>query len=371
MPSNESGDPTNYPTAITIPSDGDGPGIKAADVNVAFEGLADRTAWLRALAESIGIKVSVFTSSGTYVVPAGVTNVILIGYGGGGAGGRGEPGVTGGTSPRSACGGGGGGGALLLWGIASVTPGASEAVYIGNGGTTVDITRRDGEDTTFGGSKFVARGARGGSGHFLDDQASLDSLGPETFFDLTSTAYYFGGGSVRSGGASPGSPAADMLDRRRRKVPVVPGTSLGVLSSIESSALLRASTGGFGTNDNLGNSDNPGTTRGTASLQGYEGGTGGTFGTASSYSGGGPGGGGGAGPGGPGGAGGNGGNGPASGMLAGNNGTAGANATANSGAGGGGGGGGSGDSGIVTAAVGGVGGNGGSGKLWVIAVRGT
>ena len=93
MPSNESGDPTNYPTAITIPSDGDGPGIKAADVNVAFEGLADRTAWLRALAESIGIKVSVFTSSGTYVVPAGVTNVILIGYGGGGGGGVGAVGV--------------------------------------------------------------------------------------------------------------------------------------------------------------------------------------------------------------------------------------------------------------------------------------
>lgn len=46
MSSTLAGDPTNYPTLITIPSDGDGPGITAADVNVALEGLADRTAYL-------------------------------------------------------------------------------------------------------------------------------------------------------------------------------------------------------------------------------------------------------------------------------------------------------------------------------------
>jgi hypothetical protein len=37
---------STYPASITIPSDGDGPGIKAADVNAAFEGLADRTTFL-------------------------------------------------------------------------------------------------------------------------------------------------------------------------------------------------------------------------------------------------------------------------------------------------------------------------------------
>lgn len=44
MSTTYAGNPANYPTSITIPSDGDGPGIKAADVNAGFEGLADRTA---------------------------------------------------------------------------------------------------------------------------------------------------------------------------------------------------------------------------------------------------------------------------------------------------------------------------------------
>jgi hypothetical protein len=44
MSSTYAGDPTNYPTDITIPDDGDA--RDAASVNAAFEGLADRTAWL-------------------------------------------------------------------------------------------------------------------------------------------------------------------------------------------------------------------------------------------------------------------------------------------------------------------------------------
>ncbi len=46
MSSTYDGNAANFPLSITIPSDGDGPGIKAADVNTAFEGLADRTAFL-------------------------------------------------------------------------------------------------------------------------------------------------------------------------------------------------------------------------------------------------------------------------------------------------------------------------------------
>lgn len=48
MSSAYAGNPSNDPVSITIPSDGDGPGIKAADVNPAFEGLADRTANVKA-----------------------------------------------------------------------------------------------------------------------------------------------------------------------------------------------------------------------------------------------------------------------------------------------------------------------------------
>lgn len=47
MSTTYTGDPASNPTSITIPSDGDGPGIKAADVNVAFEALADQIAHMR------------------------------------------------------------------------------------------------------------------------------------------------------------------------------------------------------------------------------------------------------------------------------------------------------------------------------------
>lgn len=47
MPSVYTGIAANNPTSITKPSDGDGPGIKAADVNTPLEGLADMLAYLR------------------------------------------------------------------------------------------------------------------------------------------------------------------------------------------------------------------------------------------------------------------------------------------------------------------------------------
>jgi hypothetical protein len=48
MSTQYTGDPTNFPPTITLPSDGDGPGIVALDVNAGFEGLADAIAALAA-----------------------------------------------------------------------------------------------------------------------------------------------------------------------------------------------------------------------------------------------------------------------------------------------------------------------------------
>jgi hypothetical protein len=56
MSSTYAGDPTNYPTSITIPDDGDA--RTAASVNAAFEGLADRTAWLADAAGGVFYKCS-------------------------------------------------------------------------------------------------------------------------------------------------------------------------------------------------------------------------------------------------------------------------------------------------------------------------
>lgn len=64
---------------------------------------------------------AVFTSSGTFVVPAGVTQITLelIGAGGDGA----------------ANGGGGGGGGAYVRGTANVTPGSSISIVVGDGGS--------------------------------------------------------------------------------------------------------------------------------------------------------------------------------------------------------------------------------------------
>lgn len=125
MPTTEAGDPTNFPTAITIPSDGDGPGIKALDVNAGFEGLADRTAWLKANSSNVDVANAVtITATGTTttVAPTNAIGAILEGFGSGAGGGGG---VTATATNRQNCGGGGGGGAIAHALIVPIVGGAS------------------------------------------------------------------------------------------------------------------------------------------------------------------------------------------------------------------------------------------------------
>ena len=68
----------------------------------------------------------VFTSSGTFTVPAGVTKVYVSMVGGGGGAGRGDAGGNGG---------GGGGGASIVHSIYTVTPTSSYTVVVGSGGS--------------------------------------------------------------------------------------------------------------------------------------------------------------------------------------------------------------------------------------------
>ncbi len=86
--------------------------------------------------------------SGTWIVPDGVTEIIVEAWGGGGRGGRR-------TSGSWAAGGGGGGGYSRS--ILSVTPGDTFGYSVGQGGTTGSI---NGGNTTFG-SGLLARGGSG------------------------------------------------------------------------------------------------------------------------------------------------------------------------------------------------------------------
>lgn len=101
----------------------------------------------------------VFTSNGTFTVPAGVTNIMVEVWGGGGGGGYGN------QSTAYACGGQGGGyGRSFL----TVTPGANHAVTIGAGGAAATGTcglGSTGGTTSFGTpTSITATGGQGGNG---------------------------------------------------------------------------------------------------------------------------------------------------------------------------------------------------------------
>jgi hypothetical protein len=85
----------------------------------------------------------VFTSSGSWTAPAGITEVILVGFGGGGGGGTNQQ---------------GGGGSIQCQSYVSVVPGTTYTITIGAGGGVGG----DGGSTTFGSlSTFIGASGSG------------------------------------------------------------------------------------------------------------------------------------------------------------------------------------------------------------------
>lgn len=105
-----------------------------------------------------GPRAEIFTSSGTFTVPSGVTAVKVTVVGGGG----GSGGVSGYGSATS---GGGGGGTAIKW-ITGLTSGATETVTVGAGGTAGASSAGSGGDggTSSFGTHCSATGGQGSSG---------------------------------------------------------------------------------------------------------------------------------------------------------------------------------------------------------------
>ncbi len=311
MSSTYVGDDTNFPEEITIPSDGQG-AIKAADVNPAFEGLADAIAYIRA---RLRPKHLLIVDGASWVAPAGCYEVMADGCGGGGGGRPGGSGI--GVTNNCGASGPSGAAARRDCRIIPVVPGTTYTITIGVGGAGAAINGApgDGDNTVFTDGDTVNEIWRGGAGG-----------PPGTGSNTAGQTVYVPGATFPAGTPAPGY----QLTTKPQ------GGGYGVASTVAAAA---GGNGASGT---------------------FIGGVGGTGGAQHGSHYGGPGGGGGeGGPFGPGGDGGAGGdsNNAGDGVA----GSPGSDAPDNSGAGGGGGGAGGCASG--TPGAGSAGGAGGSGRL--------
>jgi hypothetical protein len=145
----------------------------------------------------------VFTSSGTWTVPQGVTTILVSGCAGGGGGGGG--GASNSTSGGAGSGGGGGAGQSVIKKTISVTPGSTITVTIGAGGSA--------------GSGGAANGGSGGNGGNGGNTTLV--TGSTTLLSLTAGSGGSGGsGGGGAGGGSNGYPSGSY------------GTDGGVISGV-------------------------------------------------------------------------------------------------------------------------------------------
>lgn len=129
----------------------------------------------------IGGKGQVFTSSGTFTVPTGITAVKVTVIGGGGGGG----GYSSGTTIVATAGGGGGGVAVKF--ITGLTPGGTVSVTVGTGGAGgTSGTGTAGGTSSFGASASATGGA-GGAGNNTGAPTANSSGGAGSSGDINIT----------------------------------------------------------------------------------------------------------------------------------------------------------------------------------------
>lgn len=141
------------------------------------------------------LRIQIFTSSGTWTAPIGVTQAYLTELGGGGGGGSGAN-----TGSNSRGGGGGASGAYVINRPYAVVPLSSYTVTIGGGGNGGAFSGNDGAGG--GTTTFDALSVTGGGGGVQGgSSAGTISGGTPTGGTSTSTASAAGGGGIFVGTA--------------------------------------------------------------------------------------------------------------------------------------------------------------------------
>ena len=146
----------------------------------------------------LGVRGQVFTSSGTFTVPSGITAVKVTVIGGGGDGGNS-------TGSNSASGGGGGGGAAVKY-VTGLTPGATVTVTVGSAAGTSSFGT---ECSATGGATAPTISTTAGSG-----AGGAGGVGSSGTFNITGSSGQAGsaGNYGGAGGGSSGSPVFILPD---------------------------------------------------------------------------------------------------------------------------------------------------------------
>lgn len=243
-------------------------------------------------------KHQLFTSSGSFTVPAGVHRILVTLQGGGGSGGSGGASDASQSSFDFAIGGGGGGAGEIMWRVPQrVTPGASYSLTVGAGGSaasgvfTSGDTYANGYAGTAGGASYfagimVARGGGGGQAGRYSSSSGTRVAGGVGGGDNGGVASTNGAvqGSIEGfncGGTS-GSPSSNYASENPGKSSFAISTSPGATGTASASGC--ALPGGVGGGSVLGKGGDAGS--------GKSGGAWGTNGGAGAYGAGGGGGGG-------------------------------------------------------------------------------
>jgi hypothetical protein len=168
--------------------------LKVVDGDVEFDFIIDPL-------ETIVVN---FTTTGSWTVPQGVTEIMVEAWGAGGAGGG---------NTNNGQGGAGGGGGQYAKSNISVTPGQSLSINVGAGGTGSTGAGTNGGDTTLNSTTIVAKGGTGGAtsdtgGQGVGNQAG--SIGDVIYFggDGSNVAGSSGGGGGGAGSTGAGGPAS-------------------------------------------------------------------------------------------------------------------------------------------------------------------
>jgi hypothetical protein len=167
--------------------------------------VSNGTVWQSTAAPYAGSKGQVFTSSGTFTVPTGVTAVKVTVVGGGGNGGAGNVST---SSP-----GGGGGGGVAIRYITGLTPGNTVAVTVGGVGGTSSFGAYC---SATGGVTPALNGAGGAGGTATGGDINLSGgTGGEGYANVVNGYWLYagssGGGSGAGGKAMSGSQTDQIL----------------------------------------------------------------------------------------------------------------------------------------------------------------